>query len=86
LDGNQATKTDHPGKVAAYTYDGLDRLTSETVTGEGAVSYAYDDSNNRVNMTVTGGANTSYIYDKNNRLLTETTVSKPPIPPDSTAA
>ncbi|NLN66448.1 MAG: RHS repeat-associated core domain-containing protein [Clostridiaceae bacterium] len=71
LDGNQATKTDHTGKVTTYGYDDLGRLESESVQGDPAIIYTYDDYNNRATMTV-GTEITRYVYDKNNRLKTET--------------
>jgi YD repeat-containing protein len=70
LNGNQATKTDHTGKVTTYVYDDLGRLKSEAPQGESSIVYTYDDYSNRETMTV-GGSVTSYLYDKNNRLLTE---------------
>lgn len=70
LDGNQATKTDHTGKITTYAYDDLGRLESESVQGEPTITYTYDDYNNRATMTV-GSAITSYVYDKNNRLKAE---------------
>ena len=71
LDGNQATKTDHTGKVTTYAYDDLGRLENEAPQGETALAYTYDDYSNRASLTV-GAAITSYLYDKNNRLITET--------------
>jgi len=71
LDGNQASKTDHTGKVTSYTYDDLGRLESESPQGEATIVYTYDDYNNRAAMTV-GSEITSYTYDKNSRLITET--------------
>lgn len=76
LDGNQVSKTDQSGKITAYTYDGLGRLTgeSESVAGSTLQSYAYtyDDYNNRATLTATGteAYATAYAYDANNRLLT----------------
>ena len=49
------------------TYDGLDRLTSET-TPKGSVSYTYDNANRRSTMTVAGQSAVSYTYDNANRL------------------
>lgn len=76
LDGNEVAKTDQDGTVTSYTYDGLGRLTGESVSGTGAQSYAYtyDDSNNRATLTAAGedAYTTTYTYDANNRLLTET--------------
>ena len=66
LDGNQASKTDHTGKVTAYTYDGLGRLTGESEPGA-AITYAYDSRGNRTGMTKSG-VTTAYTYDLNNRL------------------
>ena len=71
LDGNQERKIDNTGKVTTYTYDGLGRLTGESVTGSSAVTYEYDDSNNRSKMIVQGVSVTAYIYDRNNRLIAE---------------
>ena len=49
------------------TYDGLDRLTSET-TPKGSVSYTYDNANRRSTMTVAGQSAVSCTYDNANRL------------------
>ncbi len=85
LDGNQVEKTEPGGKVTTYEYDGLGRLTGETVTISGVLSqsyeYEYDGYNNRVTLKAKGEEEyeASYTYDLNNRLLTETKAS-----PDST--
>ncbi len=77
LDGNQLTKTDKNGKVTAYSYDDLGRLTGESESTSGSVSqafvYAYDDSNNRSTLTATGANTytTAYSYDVDSRLLSE---------------
>ena len=81
LDGNQASKTDQDGVVTDYTYDGLGRLTSESVTKDSVVSqsytYTYDDFNNRATLTATGDEayTTVYDYDLNNRLVTNVKTS-----------
>lgn len=49
------------------TYDGLDRLSSET-TPQGSVSYTYDDAGRRSTMTVAGQSAVNYTYDNANRL------------------
>lgn len=53
--------------VITRTYDGLDRLTSET-TFQGSVSYTYDAANRRATMTVSGQPIVNYTYDNANRL------------------
>lgn len=72
LDGNQKTKTDHTGRVVAYDYDDLGRLTSEDPSDDRKISYTYDDGNNRLTKTREDLDVTAYAYDRNNRLLTET--------------
>jgi RHS repeat-associated protein len=61
--------------VRAYGYDGIDRLTSETVTGalSYAKTFAYDAVGNRLTQSTTGaGAGTvHYAYDARDRLTTE---------------
>jgi len=49
------------------TYDGLNRLTSET-TPQGSVSYTYDAAGRRTSMTVAGQTAVNYSYDNANRL------------------
>ena len=77
LDGNQVSKTAQDGKVNAYTYDDLGRLTNESETISGVTQsfgYTYDDNNNRATLAAAGSDayTTAYTYDANNRLLTET--------------
>ena len=77
LDGNQANKTDNLNNSTDYVYDGLGRMTSETVKQNGnfvtANAYTYDDYNNRQSMVVTGtgAATVTYAYDLDNRLQPE---------------
>lgn len=49
------------------SYDGLDRLTSET-TPQGTVSYTYDAAGRRTQTTAPGQPVTTYAYDNANRL------------------
>ena len=53
------------------TFDGLDRLTSET-TPQGTVSYTYDAADRRATMTVLGQPMVAYRYDAGNRLTSVT--------------
>ena len=78
LDGNQAAKADHAGKVTSYLYDGLGRLTKETETsptGSWSKAYTFDATGNRATLTYavngTTESVTSYTYDANNRMLRE---------------
>ena len=73
-DGNKLEVVDEQGRKTVYTYDGLNRLTSETdpVTGEKTV-YAYDPAGNRLKKTVyradgTVASETTYTYDQANQL------------------
>ncbi len=77
LDGNQAAKTDHAGRLTSYSYDGLGRLTQEAESGATDAitkAYTYDATGNRKTMTVSGAESytASYAYDLNNRLTAET--------------
>lgn len=77
LDGNQATKSDHTGRITNYQYDGLGRLKKEAESGAaGAITkaYTFDAAGNRAAIIVNGAENytTGYQYDLNNRLTTET--------------
>ena len=67
------------GVTRMYGYDGIDRLTSEAVTGSLAYvkTFAYDPVGNRLTQTTTGaGADVvTYGYDTRDRLLTENATS-----------
>jgi len=66
--GNRLTQVvDSIAGTITRTYDGLDRLTSET-TPQGSVSYTYDAASRRSTMTVAGQPTINYSYDDANRL------------------
>ena len=73
--GRRTQIAEADGTVRAYGYDGIDRLTSEAVTGPLTYTktFAYDPVGNRTTQTTTGtGADTnSYAYDSRDRLVTE---------------
>jgi RHS repeat-associated protein len=80
------------GRTVTYAYDGVYRLTGETVDEPGtaddrAVAYEYDDVANRLTKTtVAGGATVvvASVYDDNDRLTTEaatTTMARRAFPP-----
>ncbi len=77
------TETGQIDRQVAYTYDGVKRLTNETVTQLGndrRTSWTYDRTGNRLTQTKsvgpasspTGTATTAYVYDANDRLESET--------------
>ncbi len=71
LDGSDSCKTRTENGIietTSYEYDGLKRLTKESVTTGSTTdtyAYEYDDYGNRIEMTVTGSENyaTTYSYD-----------------------
>jgi len=76
------TETGQINRSVAYSYDGVKRLTSETVTQLGndrTTNWTYDRTGNRLTQTKslgpvgspTGTASTTYVYDANDRLETE---------------
>ncbi len=75
LAGKRTQVSEADATVRAYTYDSIDRLTGETVTG--SLSYAkafeYDPVGNRLTQTTTGaGAGAvTYRYDVRDQLTTE---------------
>ncbi|MGE0464158.1 MAG: Rhs family protein, partial [Vicinamibacterales bacterium] len=69
-DGNRVvTLADSQAGTIQRTYDGLDRLLSET-TPQGSVTYTYDAAGRRTSFTVAGQPTVTYTYDHANRLLT----------------
>ncbi|WP_257387797.1 putative Ig domain-containing protein, partial [Tahibacter caeni] len=77
------TETGQVDRTATYAYDGIKRLTSESVVQLGhdrRTSWTYDKTGNRLTQTKqlgptgspTGTATTAYVYDANDRLETET--------------
>ena len=56
-------------RTVTNTYDAINRLTQEAVTGSGAATttFAYDNAHNRTQM-VKGGLTTSYTYNALNQL------------------
>ncbi len=60
-------------RVVTNTYDAINRLTQEAVTGSGAGTtlYSYDNAHNRETMTK-GGVLTSYSYNSRNQLTSFT--------------
>lgn len=67
LAGRLTALQDSLGGAVTRSYDGLNRLLSET-TPHGTVSYAYDAAGRRTAMTVPGQAQVSYAYDDADRL------------------
>lgn len=51
-----------------YTYDAIDQLTGESVTGGSSTTYSYDANGNRLTKTVNGVVE-SYSYDDGDKLL-----------------
>jgi RHS repeat-associated protein len=76
-------ETGTTNRTVTYAYDGIKRLTSESVVQLGndrRTSWTYDKTGNRLTQTKslgpsgspTGTATTTYVYDANDRLDTET--------------
>jgi RHS repeat-associated protein len=69
--------TEASGRAITWGYDGLYRLTGETISGSasanGAISYTYDSVGNRLSRTSTvpGIAATTSTYDANDRVSGE---------------
>lgn len=51
----------------SWTYDGLDRMLSET-TSQGTVNYGYDAGGRRTSMSMQGLPAVQYVWDKGDRL------------------
>ena len=66
--GNRVTQvSDNLAGNVTRSYDGLDRLVSET-TPQGSIAYTYDLAGRRTGMTVNGQSAVSYSYDNADRL------------------
>ncbi len=67
--GNLTSLVDwlRPDRNATFTYDALDRLTTASGGGWGAVAYGYDDLGNREQQTH-GAATTAYTYADHQRM------------------
>lgn len=71
LVGNRLTMSDSTGDVTAYSYDAMDRLTTETL-GNITTQYTYDKNGNTLSRI--SPANTAlYTWDFDNRLITADT-------------
>jgi RHS repeat-associated protein len=76
--GNRLSVTELNGRASAFGYDGLYRLTSETISADpaaqnGTVSYSYDPVTNRTQQSSSIPAIVStgvLAYDANDRLVT----------------
>ncbi len=73
--GNRVAVSEDNGRVTAYTYDRLYRLTQERTTEPGtperSTSYTYDGGGNRLTKIDSASGATSYAYDANDRLVSE---------------
>lgn len=67
LGGRLTQLQDSFGGTITRSYDGLDRLLSET-TPQGTVTYTYDAAGRRLTMQAGGQAQVTYSYDNGNRL------------------
>ena len=77
--GNRTSSLELNGRAINWTYDGINRLTQETVTSapsgkNGTVSYGLDPVGNRLSdsSTLSGIPSTTESFDADDRLLTET--------------
>src|SRR5262249_55070195 len=62
-----ASVTDSQYGTTSWTYDSLDRITSESGPG-GTVSVVLDNLGRRTSMTATGQGTVTYAYDQNDNL------------------
>jgi RHS repeat-associated protein len=74
--GNRQYATEPGGRRVDWTYDGIYRLTNETVTGgsvNGTIAYGLDPVGNRLNQnsTLSGIGTVSATFDADDRLATE---------------
>ncbi|HRJ57435.1 MAG TPA: carboxypeptidase regulatory-like domain-containing protein [Anaerolineales bacterium] len=66
--GNRLTIKDSNGNITTFTYDALNRLSTETDPLGNTWSYVYDELGRRTSMTDANGETTLYEYDNANRL------------------
>jgi len=74
--GNRLSVAELSGRAAAYAYDSLYRLTSETVTSDPhnhnfVNGYTYDSVGNRKQWLVNGVVANAYNYDADDRLASD---------------
>ncbi len=78
LNGNIRSQSNTLPKTVnqTYTYDGMGRLTNETVSGDYTINdtYTYDKRGNRIKLVSLDGT-TTYTYNKNNQLLNSSKVT-----------
>jgi RHS repeat-associated protein len=71
-----STVTDSTGgdaaRPASYTYDGYDRVATETDAASHQTSYTYDAYGNTASRTTPAGDETDYTYNADSQLLTTT--------------
>ncbi|MBE9061400.1 putative Ig domain-containing protein [cf. Phormidesmis sp. LEGE 11477] len=71
--GNRLTRDDSAEGVSSYTYDGNDRLLTETLTKDGvtvdSITYGYDDNGNLTERVKNGTETTAYVWNDDNRLV-----------------
>jgi RHS repeat-associated protein len=78
--GNRLSASESTGRALNWSYDGIYRLTNETISGDpnaknGVVSYGLDPVGNRLSQTssLPGIATGSYTYDADDRQLSTET-------------
>ena len=78
LNGNRSGVQETGKPSVSYVYDGMGRLSKETVENTSVTDYLYDSNQNRSQKTVQNLADntvstTNYTYNRNNWLLSEET-------------
>jgi RHS repeat-associated protein len=66
--GNIVQLTRSTGDDSTYTYDALNRLTAEDITGYGQIAYTYDATGNRQTKSDPVNGLTNYNYNEANQL------------------
>src|SRR5581483_11948924 len=67
--GNRISKTGMDGKLEAYSYDNVYRLTQASYADGSRESFTYDPAGNRLTRTDESGTTIQYSYDVANQLL-----------------